>query len=78
MVELQASRTAKHERSAHTSLQPWDTSMRRAIGALSVFSEIIMSLQACTIENKYSGNSLPGGVILNENICSQIQAVPLL
>lgn len=32
-------------------LQPWDTPKRRAIGALSVFSEIIMSLQACTIEN---------------------------
>lgn len=31
-------------------LRPWDTLKKRAIGALSVFSEIIMSLQACAIE----------------------------
>lgn len=46
-------------------LQPWDMPKRRAIGALSVFSEIIMSLQACTIENSTwkCTNTLPEGAL---------------
>ncbi len=52
-----------------SSLQPWDMPRRRAIGALSVFSEIIMSLQACTIENS-TWKHASRRCTLNENICS--------
>lgn len=50
-------------------LQPWDMPRRRAIGALPVFSEIIMSLQACTIESS-TWKHTSRRCTLNENICS--------
>lgn len=50
-------------------LQPWDTPKKRVIGALSVFSEIIMSLQACTIENS-TWKHASRRCALNENTCS--------